>query len=227
MINIKKRFIATALLSCSLFGLTSCSSQPFMASMQGRGVPVEAITLQSVPVAQSSIYQANLISRFSVNLQPQIAGQVASIYVKAGDHVRAGQLLMIIDKRKQEASLNSTHANASAAKASISQAQSMLHTYKMQRESFVSNLALNKKMYDRYNALYAKKSVSQQDLEKYTDSYNKAKADLDANTAQIQAQESTIETAKSEYDKALYSIKEQEVQLQYYKITAPYSGIIG
>lgn len=228
MINIKKRFITTALLSCTLFGLTGCNSKPFMASMHGGGgVPVEAITLQSSPVVQSSIYQAKLISRYSVNIQPQVAGQVAGIYVKAGDRVKAGQLLMVIDKRKQEATLNSTHADAAAAKASISQAQSMLYTYKMQRDSLESNLALNKKLYDRYAALYAKKSVSQQDLEKYTDSYTKAKADLDANTAQIQAQKSTIETTKSNYEKALFSIKEQEAQLQYYKIVAPYSGIIG
>jgi RND family efflux transporter MFP subunit len=32
---------------------------------------------------------------------------------------------------------------------------------------------------------------------------------------------------KAEIEKAKFPVKEQEVQLQYYKITAPYSGIIG
>jgi multidrug efflux pump subunit AcrA (membrane-fusion protein) len=219
---IKKSLLIIPIIA-SMFALTSCGKPPF--GMQG--VPVTALTLQSAPVAQSGIYQANLISRHSVSLQPQVAGQIADIYVKAGDHVRAGQLLMVIDKRKQEATLNSTRANALTSNAAISQASDLLNSYQVQRDALISNLDYNKKMYERYNALFSKHSVSQQDYEKYTDSYNKAKADLAANAAQIQAQKSAIIAAKSGYLKAVSDIQEQQVQLQYYKITAPFTGTIG
>lgn len=226
MIKMKNNlFIASALLSL-LLGATACGQRPFMASMNA-GLPVQAIKLDLTPVSQSDIYQATLISRYSVSLQPQVSGQIANIYVKAGDRVSSGQLLMVIDKRKQEAALNSSRASAAALKADISNAKNTLYNYQVQREALESSLEFNQKQYNRYQALYAKKSVSQQDLEKYTDSLNKAKSDLKANAAQIQAQESAIETAKSNHEKALYSIKEQEAQLQYYKIIAPYSGIIG
>ena len=221
------KFLVIPVAVSFLFTTAGCSQRPFMASMMGGGVPVESTTLKSTPVAQSDIYQAKLISRYSVSLQPQVAGQIANIYVKAGDRVKSGQLLMIIDKRKQEATLNSSRADASASKAAISQAKDMLYTYQVQREALKSNLTLNKQLYERYTALFAKKAVSQQDMEKYTDSFNKAKSDLDANAAQLQSQRSAIVTAKSNYYRALSSIQEQSVQLQYYKITAPYSGIIG
>lgn len=227
MINIKNKILATSALACLLFGVTGCGQRPFMASMMGGGVPVESMVLQATPVSQSGIYQATLISRYSVALQPQVSGQIANIYVNAGDRVKTGQLLMVIDKRKQEATLNSSHSDAASAKANISQAKSMLYTYQVQREALQSNFTLNKKLYDRYTYLYSKKTVSKQDLEKYTDGYNKAKSDLEANSAQIQAQKAAIEAAQSNYNKANYSIKEQEVQLQYYKIVAPYSGIVG
>ena len=224
----KNGFLITAALACMLFGTTSCSHQSFMASMMGGGgVPVESITLSKTPVIQSDIYQATLISRYSVSLQPQIAGQIANIYVKAGDHVKSGQLLMLIDNKKQEATLNSSKADANALKAGISQAKDLLNNYQIQRQALDSSYELNKKLYERYKALYSKKSVSQQDLEKYTDSFNKAKSDLAANAAQIQAQKSAVLAAQSNYEKSLATIQEQSVQLQYFKIVAPYSGIIG
>lgn len=225
MIKLKDRIVITSVLMGSLFGLSACNRPAMMQGMGG--VPVNSILLSSMPVEQSGSYQAKLISRYSVSLQPQVAGQIAKIYVTAGDHVKAGQPLMLIDRRKQEAALNSTRADALASRAAVSQAKDMLQSYQVQRRALESNLMLNKNLYERYKALYAKHSVSQQDFEKYTDSYNKAKADLDANTAQIQAQKSSILTAQSNYERSTFAIKEQEVQLQYYKIVAPYSGIVG
>lgn len=207
-----------------MMGTSSCANKPLG---QMGGVPVESEVLQSSLVEQSGLYQAKLISRYSVTLQPQVLGQIASINVKAGDHVRAGQTLMVVDPRKQDAALNSSLADASSSQAAISQAQSLLYNYQVQRRALVSNVTLNKQLYDRYSELYTKKSVSRQDFEKYTDSYNKAQSDLDANFAQIKAQKAAIEAAKSNYRKSVYTVKEQQVQLQYYRITAPFSGTIG
>lgn len=225
MLKILNRILLISILFSSLMTLSACNKPPFMKGMGG--VPVESIVINSVPIIQSSVYQATLISRHSVMLQPQVTGQISGIYVKAGEHVKEGQLLVIIDKRKQEAALNSSRAEAESSKAAISQAESLLYTYLAQKTAIESNLTLNKKLYDRYTALYAKKSVSEQDVEKYTDAYNKAKSDLDVNAVQIQSQKSAIIAAKSNYERALSNIKEQEVQLQYYKISAPYSGIVG
>ena len=211
MSRAKNKLILISLMMFFIVGLTGCAKPPFMGKMPP--MPVETMVLKASTVMNSETYQANLISRYSVVLQPQISGQVASIYVKAGEHVKAGQLLMVIDKRKQESALNSSQAAASAAKAA-------LYNYQVQRKILESTFEYNKQMYERYKTLYAKNTVSKQDLEKYTDSYNKAQFDLEANAAQIEAQ-------KAEIEKADFAIKEQEVQLQYYKITAPYSGIVG
>ena len=211
MNSAKNKLTLISLMIVSLIGLTGCNKPPFMGAMPP--MPVETTVIKPLNVINSEIYQANLISRYSVILQPQISGQIANIYVKAGEHVKAGQLLMLIDKRKQESVLNSSQANVSAAKAA-------LYNYQAQRKISESNFEYNKQMYERYKALYSKNTASKQDLEKYTDSYNKARFDLEANAAQIEAQ-------KAEIEKADFAIKEQQIQLQYYKITAPYYGIVG
>jgi len=207
----KNKLILISLMTVCLIGLTGCAKPPFRGGMPA--MPVETTILKASKVLNSEVYQANLISRYSVVLQPQVSGQIASIKVKAGDHVKAGQLLMVIDKRKQESALNSSEAAAAAARAALS-------NYEVQRKTLESNFEYNKQMYDRYKTLYSKNTVSKQDLEKYTDSCNKAQFDLEANEAQIEAQ-------KAEIEKADFAIKEQSVQLQYYEITAPYSGIVG
>ena len=207
------RFLIILSVMLSAIGVSSCGNPSIHGMMGMGGIPVESVVLSASPVSQSAIYQATLISRHSVQLQPQVGGQISEIDVTAGDRVRAGQQLIVIDKRKQEASLESSRADLEVAKAT-------LNNYVIQKKAMESALDLNKKLYDRYNALYEKKSVSKQDLEKYTDSYNKAQVDLDANAAQIAAQNAAILRAESE-------IKAQEVQLQYFKISAPYSGIIG
>lgn len=229
MRNIKKKIVISSLLVSSMFYLTSCAHSPFMASMmqKGGGVPVNVIAVKSTPVQQAGKYQAKLISRFSVALQPQVAGQVTQIYVKAGDVVRKGQPLLLIDNRKQLAALNSDRSEANAVSSEIQQAKDTLNSLQVQRRALESAYELNTKLYERYKALYSKKSVSLQELEKYTDSYNKAKADLDMNEAQIQAQKSAVISAKSSYERAVANIEEQSVQLQYYRISAPYAGIIG
>lgn len=188
-------------------------------------VNVENLDLSNVE--NSDLYQGTLISRYSVSLQPQVAGQIAEIKVKAGDKVSAGQTLIVIDRRKQEAALNFSKAEAESMKSAVVQSKKTLNTYEVQQESLVSNYHSAKKQFERYSDLYSKKVVSQQELEQYTDAYNKAKADLAANKAQISAQKAAVQSAISNYEKASYSIKEQGVQLAYHNIVAPYSGMIG
>jgi len=222
--NLNKLLIAACALGLAL-SLSACKP-PAKPQMQG-GLPVEAVVLKTAQVAQSDIYQATLISRYSVPLQPRIQGQVANIYVKAGDNVSKGQTLMLIDNSQQLAALNSSKADAAAVKAGISQAEKQLQTFQEQRKALESNVTMNKQLFDRYSALFEKNAVSKQDFEKYTDAYNQAKADLDANSAQINAQKASVESARKNYDRANYTIRQQSVQLQYYNITAPYSGIVG
>lgn len=221
----KKQIMLTSSLLFLLFGATACNNNAPPPSMGG--MPVSAITLISESINQANIYQAKLISRNSVSLQPQVAGQIATIYVNAGDNVKAGTPLMTIDNRKQQAVLNSSKAEANAFKSVIAQSKSLLNSYVIKQQSLKSNLELNQQLYDRYSSLYLKKSVSKQDLEKYSDSLKKAKADSGSNLEQIAAQEDAIITAQSNYEKAVSTIQEQSVELQYHKITAPFAGIIG
>jgi RND family efflux transporter MFP subunit len=62
-------------------------------------------------------YVATVKSRRSASIQPQVDGSLTRILVKSGDKVRAGQVLMIIDPLKQQATVDQQHSTEAQKKA--------------------------------------------------------------------------------------------------------------
>jgi RND family efflux transporter MFP subunit len=78
------------------------------AGMQA--MPVKTVAVQLQPVAQSNEYMATIKSRRSATILPQVVGLLTKILVHSGEHVKAGQALMEIDPRQQEATVASQGA---------------------------------------------------------------------------------------------------------------------
>jgi RND family efflux transporter MFP subunit len=80
---------------------------------------VSVITLKPKPVERASEFIATLRSLRSSTIQPEVAGSVTRIFVKAGDRVRQGTPLVQIDPDRQQAAVQSTEANRSGADADV------------------------------------------------------------------------------------------------------------
>ena len=156
------------------------SNSPAQAPM-----PVKIVVAQAASVPQTTEYLAQLRSRHSATINPQVEGQVTKIFVASGDSVKAGEPLMQIDPRKQEATVGSQEATRASKEAA-------LHLAQIQ--------------YERAQKLYAAGVISKQDLDTARTAQETAKADLDSLDAQV---------------------REQKVELHYYQVTAPMSGIVG
>lgn len=166
------RIIFALIFLVSAFSLCGCSKKNIL---NNQTVPVETITLKNINVLNSQVYQGVLISRNSVDLKPQISGQVSRILVKSGDKVQKGALLLVIDKNKEEAALNQI---------------------KSEIDSLKSAVSFNKGQYQRHKDLYEKGAVSKVDLEQYEDRYKKAKSDLAVNLAKTNVQNAQLQYYK-------------------------------
>ena len=97
---------------------TGCEKKPAAAAGPAmQGLPVQTVTVAMAPVAQSSEYVATIKSRRSATLQPQVNGALTQILAKSGDHVKAGQTIMQIDPRQQQAAMDSQRATERQKKA--------------------------------------------------------------------------------------------------------------
>jgi len=153
--------LAVAAASCRGNGAALAAAAPPPA------VPVEIETVRSSLQRDTSEYVANLISRHSVRVQPQVDGHVFRIDVASGAQVRSGAPLMLIDPRRQQATVHSQQAASEAAGAT---------------------LAYWRDQFRRVERLYAGGGASRQELDSARSSLHQAEANTNSSEAQVRAQ---------------------------------------
>ena len=130
--------------------------------------PVKIATVAPAPIDDATEYVATLKSLKSTTIQPQIDGQITQIYVKSGDRVTAGQPLIQIDPRRQEAAVSSQLAELAAREAAVGFAR--------QQQA-------------RSGELFAAGAISKQELEQAETALRTAEANLQSLRAQVQQQQ--------------------------------------
>lgn len=110
---------ALAVAACAtVFLAAGCkSTPPTAAAASFQAMPVQVAPVKLAPVPTSDTYVATIKSRRSATMQPQVDGNLTRIYVKSGDVVKAGQLLMQIDPLKQLATVQSQQGTQAQKKA--------------------------------------------------------------------------------------------------------------
>jgi len=108
---------------CLVFCLATAACHRGGAAPAAAAAPppatVPIVTLEEKPVEQASEFIAQLRSQHSATIQPEIEGVVTRIFVKPGDRVRAGSVLMQINAEKQQAAVRSTEANRAGIEADV------------------------------------------------------------------------------------------------------------
>jgi RND family efflux transporter MFP subunit len=133
----------------------------------GEGFPVKTQVVQEAIVPDFTDYIATLQSRGSAVLQPEVEGQIVKIFVKSGQHVKAGTPLLLIDPRLQQAATNSTEA--------------VLRTKQ-------ATLDFDRTQLERQKKLFAAGVISKQDLDQAQTTYDAAKADMESTVAATRQQ---------------------------------------
>jgi len=200
---------------------------PIAASAGPPPAVVKLATVQVGAIEDSSEFIASLESRHSVKLQPRIQGQVTQIFVNPGTDVPVGAPILQIDPKQQQASVNSVSAAAQGAQSQLANARAQLTSLEAERLSNEADVKLNQQEYQRYSNLAAQGAVARQTSDQYLNKRDVAQATLRATIGKIQAQQATIAQAEKSIQQAQANTNEQQVQLQYYKITAPFRGTVG
>jgi RND family efflux transporter MFP subunit len=182
---LRRLIVLSALISGPLIVCSGCKQSEPAAASAAQALPVQTQTVALAPVEQSSDYVATIKSRRSVTIMPQVDGNLTQILVKSGDHVKAGQPIMIVDPVRQQALVDAQRATENQKKA--------LYDY-------------NELEIERQRKLFAAGVTSRDTLDQAEQSFKNTRADWESATA----------TRKS-----------LEEQLAYYRIKAPFDGVIG
>ena len=161
-----------AILSVSIIGLavllsTGCAkTEAKQAAPQA--LPVKVQTVDLSPVPRTDEYVATVKSRRSASIQPQVDGPLTRIFVKSGDRVHAGQVLMTIDPLKQQATVDQERSTAAQKKALLDYNQTEV---------------------DRQRGLYESGVASKQNYDFAVQAFENSKADWESAKAAVATQE--------------------------------------
>jgi RND family efflux transporter MFP subunit len=205
--------LAAALLA---LGLSSCS--------KGRNVSAEANDQQVVTAGVVSVVKKTLSRELTlsselvpfqeIDVYAKESGYVKTLRVDYGTHVRAGEVMALLEIPELEAQLQEDKADITNATNQINRAQHELARYRAQYKA----LHLE---YTRLNGVFQTQPglVAQQEVDDAQGKDLAAAAQVDAGEAALDAAQSQLAAAKAKliHDQSLFD---------YSKITAPFSGVV-
>ena len=151
-------------------------------------------------------------ARTTATLVARIMAPVREVRVRPGDHVRAGQVLVVLDDRDLAANARMARSSATAADQGLSAATS-------ERDAASAALVLARASHERVSGLYAKKSATSQELDEAVAGLRAAEASVASADARVKQAEAARVGASAGGDAA-------SVTASFAIITAPFSGIV-
>jgi RND family efflux transporter MFP subunit len=167
---LKSQFRVSVLSFVLSLTLAACK-KPAVVAPAPAAMPVQTITVSSSPVPQTDEYVAIIKSRRSATMNPQVDGNLTQIAVHSGDFVHAGQVLMVIDPARQEATVASQAATE----------QQKLALYKYTQTEV-----------ERQRKLYEAGVTSRDTYDQAEQAYSNAKADFESSGAARISQEKQL-----------------------------------
>jgi membrane fusion protein, multidrug efflux system len=174
------------------------------------GVAVMTVRSQSTPEYYEAV--GTVKPEITSVLGAEISGTVRKISVKEGDRVRRGQVLAVIDSRVQQAQLE-------AAAAGIEESNQGLAEVKHALQAAEADRKFAEATFQRYKALLAKKSVSQQEYDNAETRYKGALANEMATQAKLKQMEARQRQAQAQHSSAA-------TVFSYSRIVSPIDGVV-
>jgi RND family efflux transporter MFP subunit len=155
---------------------------------------------------------ATVQAYFSTDLYAKDSGYVLHVDADIGDHVKAGQVLAVID----DPELQMQFVRAQVA---VQQASAALEVAKRRLVGMQADLALQRVTLKRQEQLFTSKVNSNQQLDEQRAKEGVSSSAVDVGSADITLAEANLRAARADLNRI-------QALLQYTKIVAPFDGVV-
>jgi HlyD family secretion protein len=200
--------------------------------------PEKLAKVEQGSVAKSVVATGKVEPLSKVEIKSKASGIIKFLYVKAGDPVREGQLLVELDKENLEAQLKQARAFQVAAESKLEEMRSQAKTLqaslqKAQLEAEYKDYDFAIAEYKRFQGLLDHGLVSKADFDSAEQKMKAAEifrksllAAVKVREAEIEQNERTINTVKAELVQAQAQCEQAEENLKYASIRSPLGGVV-
>jgi RND family efflux transporter MFP subunit len=191
----------------------AASPSPVNSTKANRPPRVEVVRPRRVTVAQRLQTNATLEAFEEADLFAKVSGYLSDVRVDIGDHVKAGQVLAVIDVPEMEKEL-------AEAKAQLESKRSSLESARRQLDHHKANITLQEALLRRREELgSAGHFISDRVLDEVRANAEIAKADLSV-------AEANRALAANQVDVAAATVEKIKTLLAYTQIVAPFDGVV-
>ena len=211
LISLSLPAVAVAL----VVSLSSCSGdRADHVQANGPTVTVGVTKVVKKSLGRQITLSSELVPFQEIDVFAKQSGYVKKLMVDYGSHVKAGQVMAILEIPELEAQLQEDQAEIKNASNQVTKAQHELARYQAQYNA----LHLQ---YTRLNSVFQSQPgiVAQQEVD---DAQGK---DLDA-SSQVDAGQAALEAAQSQLSVAKAKLSRDQSLFDYARITAPFNGVV-
>jgi RND family efflux transporter MFP subunit len=175
-------------------------------------VHVEIVTVTATPV--TGVYRASgtVRARQNAAIAARIAANILEVRVHAGDHVQAGQTLVVLDRRDLEANLRRAEAARFETESAVAEAGNSITSSR-------ASVELARVTHKRFQDLLAKASVSQQE-------FDESRARLESAEAALEMAASRRRQMEAHRSQAEAEVAAARVALGFATLAAPFDGLV-
>ena len=206
------RLLPLAILILMTTGCSQHETRVAAAGAEQSGAAVQVETVADSELAEIYQVSGSVRARYSAAIAAKITANILEVRAQAGDHVQAGQTLIVLDRWDLEANLRRFEAARAEAESAIDETESAITAAR-------ANFELARVTHKRFQDLLANMSVSLQEL--------------DESQARLRSAEATLEMAASKRrqigarrGQAEAEIAAASVALGYATLAAPFAALV-
>lgn len=202
------------ILACGALALAGCSRQRQVEATSGQ-LPTVAVAKTVVrDLAHDVVLTAEFKPFQEIDVMAKVAGYVKEIYVDAGDRVKQGQLLAVLEIPEMAADIARAKASLQRSEAEVGRAKDELERAKAAHD-------MNHLAYERLEGVSKTKPglVAQQEIDDAHSRDLQAEAQIAAATSALAASEEQVKVAEAEQAKI-------NTLFEYTRVTAPFTGVV-
>ena len=205
---------------------SSCSKKPETSQQMPvvQGAKVETVQPSSV----DDYYEAvgTVRARNSSVVAARIMGSIVALHVREGDTVRAGQTLIEIESREAGVQVQKAQAGVREAQEALDEVDRNIRAAESAREAALANERLANTTFNRYQTLFARRSVSPQEFDEVRAKLEVASAERDRADKLLQVAKAQQRQVLARIDQAKADVSSARVYVGYAKLTSPINGIV-
>jgi RND family efflux transporter MFP subunit len=197
-----------------VLALAACGGAPSHETAAPAGAPI-AVTTAAVALAEwPALYEAGGVvrARQLAVVSSRVVAPVTEVRVRAGDRVRRGQVLVVLDGRELQA--HAARASAAASGSSLG-----LEAAQAEHQAATAALTLARASFARVSGLKEKNSATAQELDEAQAALSGAEARAAGARARVAEAEQGVAAARASQDATA-------VGVSYTVLTAPFDGLV-